>query len=137
MTRDTFAERTTEPDEVCLNELLGETKPHWDALVEHVAREHPGLARTWKRYGKQGWQLKITKGKAAAMYLIPHPGHFVAATALKGPALAELGASGLPASLIAVIEAAKTYPEGRPARVEVREAGDVAIAVRLLALKLS
>lgn len=125
-------------DDTTLSTMLGETKPHWDAIVAHVVREYPSLAREWKFYGpKHGWQLRILRKKSIVLYLIPHEGRFRAASALKKPALARLHESGLPPELVAEIEGAKTYGEGRPARVEVTDETHVGVVERLLALALS
>jgi hypothetical protein len=133
-----FPDKTARPTDGNLATALGRTKAHWDAIVGHVAREHPNLARDWKFYGsKYGWQLRIIRKRSVVLYLIPHAGSFLVATALKSEALARLRESGLPSNLVAEIEAAKTYAEGRPARVEVTEEPQVDVVLRLLALVLS
>lgn len=132
-----FIDKAAKPDEASLSGMLGETKPHWDAIVAQVSSEYPSLVHEWKFYGaKHGWQLRILRKKAVVLYLIPHEGSFLAATALKKPALALLHASGLPPSFIAEIEGTKAYGEGVPARLEVTDAKHVGVVLRLLALVL-
>jgi hypothetical protein len=135
MTINPFLERETRPDDAALTRALGKARPHWDALVAHL--DEVGATHEWKHYGaKHGWQLKATKQKAAVLYLIPHERSFLAALALKGKAIERALASELPGDLLHAIETARDYAEGRPARVEVKTKVDVAVVVRLLAIKL-
>jgi hypothetical protein len=130
-----FLEKATRPDDVALARALGKVKPHWDALVEHL--EAVGATQEWKHYGaKHGWQLKAAKQRAAVLYMIPHERSFMAALALKGKAVEAALSSDLPSDLIHAIETAREYAEGRPARVEVKTKADVAVVMRLLAIKL-
>jgi hypothetical protein len=132
-----FADKSAPPDDAALREVLGKSKNAWDATLAHVQAKVEGVDVTWKFYGnKYGWQIKATRGKKAVLYMIPHPGKFMAATALPRRALAELDDAGLPDDLVAAIRAAKAYAEGTPARVEVSSAKQVAIVKRLLALAL-
>lgn len=65
--------------------------------VARLAAE--GASQDWKFYGASlGWQLKVSKGKRAVVYLIPHEqGGFLAALALKGEALDAVAGMDLPA----------------------------------------
>ncbi len=130
-------DKATKPDDTSLSKALGKSKPHWDAIIARVVDEHPELTREWKFYGaKHGWQLRIARKKAVVLYMIPHQGSFLAALALKEPALAVLRSSGFLAGLVAEIDGAKANVEGRPARIEVTRKGQVDIVLRLLELKL-
>lgn len=131
-----FDDKSAPPDDVALTVALGRSKQAWDAALAHV-RSIDGVDVAWRFYGsKHGWQIKVTHRKKALLYLIPHAGKFVAATALPRHAVEALDDAGLPAALVAEIRAAKAYAEGTPARVEVSSAKQLAIVKRLLALKL-
>lgn len=135
MTINPFLERAPRPDDAALTRALGKARPHWDALVAYL--DAVGATHEWKHYGaKHGWQLKAVKQKAAVLYMIPHERSFLAALALKGKAIELALASDLPRDLIDAIETAKDYAEGRPARVEVQTKAEVAVVMRLLAIKL-
>jgi hypothetical protein len=129
--------RTNPPDDATLEQALGTTKKLWNAIVAHLDSLPNGLAREWKYYGKKhGWQMKVTDGKRAVLYLIPHDGSFRAALALNDQAVAALPSQKIPPSFVREITTAKAYPEGRPARVEVTGTGDLTVVKKLLALKL-
>lgn len=133
-----FDDKSAPPDDAALGERLGKSKKAWDATLAHVRASVDGVDVDWKFYGsKHGWQIKATRGKKAVLYMIPHEGSFMAATALPRQALAALDDAGLPDALVAEIRAAKVYAEGTPARVEVTGAKQVAIVKRLLALALA
>jgi hypothetical protein len=97
-----------------------------------------GVTSEWKFYGqKHGWQLKVMARRRALLYLIPRRGHFVAALALREPAIAALREHGVPEPLVREIEEAKPSPEGRPARVEVRGPGELSLVKQLISTKLA
>jgi Protein of unknown function (DUF3788) len=131
------AGRTNSPDDATIEQALGTTKKLWDAIVAHLDSLPNGLGREWKYYGeKHGWQVKVTDRKRAVLYLIPHDGSFLAALALNDKAVAALPSQKIPPRLVREIATGKTYPEGRPARVEVTSTKDLTVVKKLLALKL-
>lgn len=131
-----FAEAESAPDDAALAEVLGRTKAHWDAVVRRAQNLCVGVA--WKFYGrKHGWQLKLVHEKRALLYLIPHAKSFLAGMALGDAAVEAVRASRLPPDLVQEIVAAKRYPEGRPARVEVTSKKQADLVLRLLQLKLT
>jgi len=132
-----FDDKSVPPDDAALSKALGKAKKAWDAALAHLQTGIDGVDVAWKFYGsKHGWQIKATRGNKAVMYLIPHAGKFVAATALPRQAVAALDDAGLPAALVAEIRSARAYAEGTPARVEVTSARQLAVVKRLLALRL-
>ena len=129
--------RNNPPDDATLAQTLGKSKNVWDAIVDHIDKLPNGLVRNWKFYGtKYGWQMKVTDGKRAVLYLIPHEGSFLAALALNDKAVAALRSQRIPSRLLREITTGKAYPEGRPARIEVTSQRDVAVVKKLLGIKL-
>jgi Protein of unknown function (DUF3788) len=131
------AGRTNSPNDATLEQTLGKTKKIWDAIVDHVDSLPNGLVREWKYYGKKhGWQMKVTDGKRAVLYLIPHDGSFRAALALNDKAVAALPSQKIPPRFLREITAGKAYPEGRPARIEVTSRRDLTVVKKLLRINL-
>lgn len=129
-------DKYSHPDASSLSELLGESRELWTTLCARLAAE--GASQDWKFYGASlGWQLKVSKGKRAIVYLIPHePGGFLAALALKGKALDAIARMDLPGTLKEEILNGKQFPEGRAARVVVRRPEDLECVWELAKLKL-
>jgi UDP-N-acetylmuramyl tripeptide synthase len=133
-----FTDGGTPPDDASLAAALGRAKRSWDALLAHLDEAHRDLRRSWRFYGpRHGWQLKVEAKKRAVLYLIPAEGRFTAALALRDAAIAALPALGVPRDLIREIESGKAFPEGRPARVQVTGAAQLAIVRKLIAAKLA
>lgn len=132
-----FDEKTEPPDDAALTRALGRSKAHWDAILRHVEGIE-GVSVEWKFYGKKhGWQVKALRKRRALIYLIPHPGSFLAGMALDEQALEAVRGSALPPALIEEIVAAKPSSEGHPARVEVGTKARAELVQRLLAIKLT
>ena len=126
------------PDLAAIASLLGDARGPWDALLSHIAEACPAATLEWKYYGdKYGWQLKVTLGKNALCYLIPHEGSFTAATALAETSIPALRKSGLPPGLVQEIVDGRTLPEGRAARIDVTSVRQLEVVRMLLAIKLS
>ncbi len=126
------------PDIETLLEPLAGARPAWDRVLAALAPDRiPGVVHEWKFYGaKHGWQLEVSVGKKALIYVIPDVGQLRVGLAFKGAALERLVASDLPKALIAEVVEAREYGEGRPARVVVRGLEDAAIVLGLIAAKL-
>lgn len=115
---------------------LGPARPLWDALLARAAADLPALEVLWKTYaGKTGRQCVIRLKDRNLAYLKPGAGSFLVSVALSDAAVAALGASTLPPSLIAEVRASPKYPEGRPARVVVDSPAALEHAAALLAIK--
>ena len=133
-----FDDKTKEPDDDDLSQVLGKVKKYWDAIIDDADKKCDSLVREWKFYGKKhGWQLKLSYKKRAVLYMIPHQGSFLAGMALKEPAVDMVRTSKIPPSIIKEIENSKAYPEGKPARIEVSTQKHVDIIKQLIAIKLS
>ena len=136
MTVHPFVDKARAPDDAMLADALGRTKACWDAIVAHGLAAFDGVTSQWKFYGaKHGWQLKLLRKRRALLYLVPHEGTFLAGLALRESSLDRVRGARLPKGLVRSIEEAKAFVEGKPARVEVRSAKDVATVKKLLAIK--
>lgn len=128
-----FDDRSAPPQADQLATALASTRRLWEDLVTALAAQHPPLAETWKFGGQQwGWALQLKQRKRAVVYLTPCRGYFMAGFALGEKAVKAAHLSDLPAPVLAIIDGAKKYAEGRAVRLEVRSKKD-AVAVRQLA----
>jgi hypothetical protein len=123
------------PEQAAIGKL-GAARRAWEAVLAAVRAGEAPREERWKDYGpRYGWQLKVTEGRTALVYLIPREGGFTAALALPDAALAALATSGLPAALVRAVRQGPRKPEGWPARVLVTERGGAEEAIALVGLK--
>jgi hypothetical protein len=131
-----FIARKEAPSEQDLTEVLGARKLLWDKLLADLESRVGTDAREWKSYSpKAGWALRVLRGSRAIVYLSPGTGCFLASFALGDRAVQAARRSGLPASIISLIDGAKRYAEGTAVRLEVRTPADTRIVLRLASIK--
>jgi hypothetical protein len=119
-------------------ELGRSAKALWDRLLANLAERHHIVTREWNSYSrKAGWALRLKHGERAILYLSPCHGCFRASFALGGKAVEAARASDLPAGAIRIIDSAKRYAEGTAVRIEVKGPADIAVVLRLAAIKLA
>jgi hypothetical protein len=128
----------TQPGPRDLDDMLGTAAGLWEHLRAQLVSEFGPLAEKWS-FAKvtSRWSLQLKRKQRAVVYLIPCRGHFLAAFALGEKACAAAREGGLPASVLAVIERAPRYPEGRGVRLEVRSGKDVEHVAVLAAIKMA
>lgn len=138
MTLSAFADRAQPPAEPALAGVLGAAWPLWTDLLARLRADLPDLAQEWRYGGKTvGWGLRVTQGTRAVLSLIPGEGSFLASLALGERAVLAARERGLPDGVLAVVDAAPRYAEGRGVRLPVSTAEDVAAALELVAAKLA
>jgi hypothetical protein len=130
-----FQDPAAPPAPGALTATLGAALPAWERIVAHTLAAIPRATLAWKHYkGGYGWQARLGAKTRAALWLVPHEGSFLCATAVKDAALPALAASDLPAAWVQEIAAGRRLPEGRAARVEVHGEAEAALVIRLLEL---
>lgn len=133
-----FLDRARPPEPAELTRALGRAMERWQRLRERLDAEVGTLTERWSYSGASyGWSLRLLRGKRAALYLLPRERGFLAAFALGEKACAAARAAGLREALLARVEGAPRYPEGRAVRFEVRTARDEADVLALTVLKLA
>ena len=126
------------PTEAALGAVLGSAREHWGALQDALASEYPPLTETWGYSGKKwGWSLALKQKKRTIVYLTPCESFFYAGFALGEKAVAVARQGGLPPAVLAIIDSAPKYAEGRGVRLEVRNAEDVGHVLAIAAAKMS
>ena len=83
MALSVFEDRSTEPSQVALREVLGRSYAYWEALTIHLAERYPPLDQAWGFAGaKWGWSLRLRQKKRTVLYLTPRRKSFLAGFAL-------------------------------------------------------
>ena len=139
-----FDRKASPPTRASVQAALGRSFGLWDALVSGVAATHPPIDEQWAFSGvKFGWSLRLRRKDRVVLYLIPREKGFLAGVVLGEKAAAAAGAAAppgeasLPAPILALLEAAPRYAEGRGLRFPVATRQDVASVLRLVALKMA
>jgi hypothetical protein len=138
MALSAFDDKKKPPQEDELAETLGKTYVLWNELKKRIASRFAPLAIEWVSSSKATrWGLRLKQEKRAVLYMTPCQGYFLASFALGEKAVKAAKTSGLPASVLAVIDSAKKYAEGRGVRLEVRNAGDVQNIEKIAQIKMA
>lgn len=138
MALSAFDDRSTEPGEPELGQVLGRAAPAWNLLTTLLAEKYEPLTETWKFSGaKWGWSLQLKRRKRTVLYLTPGRSRFVVGFALDEKAVRAAHESGLPPAVLDIIDSATKYAEGRAVRLEVRNQRDARAVERLAAIKMA
>ena len=138
MALSVFDEKSGKPQAGELANTLKRTSAHWDNLIAHIASDYPPLDETWNFAGaKWGWSLRLKQKKRAVLYMTPSRGYFLVGIVLGEKAVKAAHAAGLPDSVLAIIDGAKKYAEGRGISVEIRNKKDIANVRKLAAVKMA
>ena len=137
MALSAFDDKAKKPAADELKKMLGRTSTHWDNLKAHLADEYPPLDETWNFAGaKWGWSLRLRQKKRTVLHLTPCQRHFLVGFALGEKAVEAARNSSLPDSVLAIIDQAPKYAEGRGVRIEVRNQKDREVVKKLAAIKM-
>jgi hypothetical protein len=141
MALSVFDDKSAPPTGRTLAVALGRSSPAWARLKEAMQAAYGPLAEEWNFAGKAyGWSLRLKqkdRKQRAVVYLTPGDQQFLASFALGERACEAAHACGLPASVVALIDAAPKYVEGRGVRIPVRTLKDVAAVCRVAACKMA
>jgi hypothetical protein len=121
-----------------LSRALGVTMPLWDELVRHIETTYAPVTHEWQeaRISPLGF-LRLIRKKRTILYLIPQDGYFLTAFVFGEKATAAVRQSDVPAAVIAALDAARVYAEGRGIRLETRTSADLATMRTLATIKLA
>jgi hypothetical protein len=134
-----FIGKSEAPTDDDLTAALGRSAlASWEKLLASLAQQHAIVIREWNSYSrKAGWSLRLKLDKRNILYLAPCRGCFRASFALGDKAVKAARESGLPQHVLQIIDEAKRYAEGTGVRIEVHGPKDVAVVMKLAAIKLA
>jgi hypothetical protein len=129
------ASHQPEPDE--LGTTLGHAAQLWDDLVAHVGSAYPPVTQHWNFAGaKYGWSLRLKRKDRVVLYMTPQSGSFLLGVVLGEKAAKAAHEAGAPGAVLALIDGAPRYAEGRGIRLTVTNGSDLAAAKALAELKM-
>jgi hypothetical protein len=131
-------DKSRNPDRASLDGVLGKAAVAWHQLVAHVERQHAPIIQQWSfSSAKYGWSLRLRHLERVVLYLTPQEGRFLVGVVLGEKAATAAHERGLHASVLALIDDAPRYAEGRGIRVTVTRVGDLRAVRQLVALKMA
>ncbi len=138
MATSAFDDKTKSPGEPDLAKVLGPAVRPWDDLRQQIASRFAPLSQEWVFSGqKYGWSLRLKRKQRAVLYMTPCERYFRVSFALGEKAVAAARDAGLPDAVLAVIESAPKYAEGRAVRLDVRKSRDLQPIVTIAEIKMA
>jgi hypothetical protein len=138
MALSAFDDKTHPPAPDELTATLGKAHAAWAALIDRVGARFGPLSPEWGYTSKStGWGLRLKHKDRVILYLTPGRGQFLASFVLGEKAVAAAHAAGLPAPILAAIDGARKYAEGRGVRLAVRSVAEVRNLEKLAIVKMS
>ncbi len=138
MALSAFDDKSHEPRASELQAALGRAGARWEELVTYIASEYAPLTTKWGFAGlKWGWSLRLTQKNRTALYMTPQERRFLVGFALGEKAVRAAHAIPLDESVLALIDEAPRYAEGRGVRIEVRTKKDIETVKRLAVVKMA
>ena len=131
-----FDDPAQKPRDEVLSRTLGGTARLWRQVIENTSADHGATEAAWHFAGaKFGWSLRLKRNGRILLYLIPQQSEFLVGVVLGETAVEAAHTSSLPKRVVAMLDEARAYAEGRGIRLPVKSAGDVSAVRTLLALK--
>jgi hypothetical protein len=132
-----FDEKSRQPSREELTEALGASATLWDELIAHVGDAYPPITEVWNFAGARfGWSLRLRRKDRILLYMTPQTGRFQFGCVLGEKAAAAAQEQGAPKRVLALLEEAPRYAEGRGIRMPVAKPADLDAARVLAALKM-
>jgi hypothetical protein len=138
MALSAFADKSHPPEPDELKTVLGQSAELWEQLVSHVAAAYPPITELWNFAGaKFGWSLRLKRRHRVVLYMTPQVGHFLLGVVLGDKAVRTAHGARLPEPVLALIDTAPRYAEGRGIRLPIATRDDLVAAQTLAALKMT
>jgi hypothetical protein len=131
-----LTDRSHEPTDEELRSVLGKAHEVWVSLIDAVAERIGPVSQTWGYTSKStGWGLRVRQKDRVILYMTPQTGQLLVSFALGERAVAAAKRLKLPPTLLAAIDAAPRYAEGRGLRLEVSTKRQVSDLAKLAQIK--
>jgi Protein of unknown function (DUF3788) len=138
MSDNPLDDRSRPPTRTELEHALGTSAALWDELVSRLTERHRPITQHWNFSGpKFGWSLRLKRRERIVVYLTPRTGSFQVGIVVGEKAAAAARQGGARKRVLALIDAAPRYAEGRGIRVPVTSREALRAVEELAALKMA
>lgn len=131
----TFHAPSMPPADRDLAAALGPADQLWRRFTHDVRVSCGPLVDEWSFSKTFGWTLRLKQPARVLVYLTPGSSSFLASFALGERACAAIRKAGVPADVLAIIDAAPKYAEGRGVRIPVRTKTDLEAVLKIAGIK--
>ena len=137
MALSAFDDKSHQPTDADLAAVLGRSGGAWDELKSYICAEYQPLVENWQFSGaKWGWSLRLKQKKRAVVYMTPQEKRFQVGFALGEKAVKAARNAKLPDNVLAIIDSAPKYAEGRGFRMEIKTKKELAGLKKLIAIRM-
>ncbi|MFQ5641020.1 MAG: DUF3788 domain-containing protein [bacterium] len=138
MSTSIFDDKSNQPDEDSLGEILATSAEYWTELKKYLEEKYGPITEEWKFYNqKSGWILKVLRKKRNLFFFTPLNGYFRVAFVFGDRAVAAVERSDLPEDIINTLRNARKYMEGRGLQIDVKLAGALENVKKLIEIKIN
>ena len=125
------------PEPADIRQVLGRSAAAWDELRTRITEHFGQVTENWAVPAKKyGWSLRLKLKKRTILHLGPRSKHFTVAIILGEKAVAALRKSETAPEVIAMVEHATRFAEGRVIRFEIRSKKEIGIVETLAKIKM-
>ena len=131
-----FDDKDKFPTESELKAALEGSYDCWKSIIDFVFQSYAKTEAVWSFSGvKYGWSLRLKEKKRAIVYLIPCDKFFKMGIVFGEKATADCRKSDISKSVLAQIEAAPVYAEGRGIRFDLTDSKLLEDVKKLILIK--
>jgi len=137
VSQNPFVDFPSPPGPADIRRALGRSTAAWDALKSGISEHFGHVTEEWKISAKKyGWSLRLKHKNRTILHLGPRSRHFIVAVILGEKAVAGVRESALSPEVVAMVENATKYPEGRLIRFEIRSKKEIEVVIELAKIKM-
>ena len=138
MTEYLFLDKTAEPTEEQLKEVLSDSYKYWCEIQSEINSKYGETITEWKFYSKKtGWTSKSLLKKRNLFFFKPYSKYFKLTFIFGDKAVDEIEKSDISEKLIQELRSAKKYAEGRGLSVSVTKKRDLKNIYKLIKIKIN
>jgi len=136
MSFSAFTDKKLRPTESEIQKSLGSMIPAWDGLIQYIREVYPSDEDFTYLYGKQyGWAVRFRRRGKLLTSLYPNNGGFTVQINLSPAAVEQVQGMALGENVLAAVNRAHPYPEGRWVFIPVGPADDIRDIHQVLAVR--
>lgn len=133
-----FIDKEILPNNIMLENALGECNNIWHEIKDFVFEKYPDAKEEWNFSGqKYGWNFRIKDKKRAIIYLLPRGRYFKTAFVFGQKATDKIMNSDIAESIKTELNNARVYAEGRGIRIDIKDRALIPDIKKLIEIKIA